>query len=322
MKNQDRALLILKQIKGIGINTLNKIPETVLEKLDNPKDIQEYLKSAKIAYKRESVANISLDEIKIAMEKANTILCKDLEKDVQFITKFDQEKYPLQFKRLEHQPPFFFARGDVPILKSPGIAVIGTRVPSTEAYMRGMALTEKIVAAGFSVVSGLALGADSCAHNSCINAGGKTIAVVPSSVHKIYPQENKALANRILEQGGCVISEYPFGHRIVTSDFIARDRLQSGLAMGVAVLETAVDGGSMHAVETAWKINIPVGLLEFAEEYYLRNRQAGGNRKFLAEKKGFPLSTDESIAYFLNQCQQKSDIWQNNLQIGCEQKLF
>ena len=99
------------------------------------------------------------------------------------------------------------------------------------------------------VVSGLAAGIDTAAHEGTLNAKGKTIAVLAHGLHTIYPGENKKLAERILENNGTLISEYSWGKNSTKGSFIARDRIQSGLSTGVLVIETKEKGGTMHTVQ-------------------------------------------------------------------------
>lgn len=100
-------------------------------------------------------------------------------------------------------------------------------------------------------MSGLALGVDGLAHQAALEAGGLTIAVLPTSIERIYPSTHRQLANRILESGGALISEYPPGTDIYLGNFVARNRLISGLSNATLITEAALKSGSLHTARFA-----------------------------------------------------------------------
>jgi predicted Rossmann fold nucleotide-binding protein DprA/Smf involved in DNA uptake len=108
------------------------------------------------------------------------------------------------------------------------------------------------------VVAGLALGIDTAAHASAVEAGGLTWAVLPSALDSIYPAANQALAARIVDTGGALVSEYPPGTRVRRTLFVERDRLQAALADAVLVIETGRTGGTQHTIRYARALDTPV----------------------------------------------------------------
>lgn len=137
------------------------------------------------------------------------------------------------------------------LLENKAVAIVGSR--KLTAY--GQRITEEL-ATGLAdrdivVVSGLALGVDAIAHQAALNAGGKVIAVLPSGLDQIQPATNRPLAKRILETGGCLLTEYPEGTEPYVTNFVARNRIVSGLAEAVIITEAAEKSGSLHTAKFA-----------------------------------------------------------------------
>ena len=155
--------------------------------------------------------------------------------------------YPAGLKEIYDYPPVLYVRGNLPVQDEPCLAVVGTRRPT----IYGRQVTEEIVAdlarSKITVVSGLARGIDSVAHRAALDTGGKTIAVFASGLDIVYPGENAKLAQSIMEQGA-LVSEYPLGVRPKAENFPLRNRIMSGLSLGVLVVEA---GGRSGALITA-----------------------------------------------------------------------
>lgn len=152
--------------------------------------------------------------------------------------------YPPRLMEIYDPPLALRVRGDVSILSQPGIAVVGTRHPTP--YGLGMAerLSCDLAARGVIILSGLARGVDTAAHRGCLNARGKTVAVFGTGVDEIYPRANKKLAEQILEFGGALISEFPTGTFPAPQNFPIRNRIISGLSVGVLVIEAGEYSGT------------------------------------------------------------------------------
>ena len=153
-------------------------------------------------------------------------------------------EYPPRLMEIYDPPLALRVRGDVSVLTKPGIAVVGTRHPTP--YGLGMAerLSCDIAARGLVVLSGLARGVDTAAHRGAVNARGKTVAVFGTGVDEIYPKANKKLAEEILEKGGALISEFPTGTFPAPQNFPIRNRIISGLSVGVLVIEAGEYSGT------------------------------------------------------------------------------
>ena len=213
--------------------------------------------------------------------------------------------FPNKLISIPSSPTKLYCRGDISILNNKSVAIIGTRNPTEFGRKAALRLAEIFVNNGFTIVSGLALGCDTYAHEGCLNANGKTIAVLAHGLNTIYPKENKKLSEKILENGGCLISEYPINTKIEKYNFIHRNRLQSGLSYGVIVIETDIIGGTMHTVNHAINQNKLIGVLGGHSEKYINENSVKGNHKLLENKEHHKLSSQREIDNFilkLNQC--------------------
>jgi DNA processing protein len=156
----------------------------------------------------------------------------------------DEPAYPAQLKQIYDPPLVLYIRGHVEAITQPGIAVVGTRHPTP--YGLGMAerLACDLAARGLVVFSGLARGVDAAAHRGAINARGKTVAVFGTGVDVIYPKENARLTEQMLACGGALISEFPMNTFAAPQNFPIRNRIISGISIGVLVVEAAEYSGT------------------------------------------------------------------------------
>jgi DNA processing protein len=168
---------------------------------------------------------------------------------------FDSPAYPQQLRQIYDPPIVLYLRGSVELLSQPGIAVIGTRHPTP--YGSGMAerLACDLARRGLAIISGLARGIDSAGHRGALAAQGKTIAVFGTSVDVIYPKENNRLADQILSAGGALISEFAMGTFAAPQNFPIRNRIISGLSIGVLVVEAAEYSGTRVTARCALEQN-------------------------------------------------------------------
>jgi len=164
------------------------------------------------------------------------------------------EAYPQQLREIFDPPLTLYFRGDVSLMKEPALAIVGSRRPT--AYGRAMAqrLANDLAARGLTIISGLARGIDSAAHQGALEAVGKTIAVLGSGIDVIYPSENKKLFEQIATKG-LLLSEFPLGAFPAPQNFPIRNRIISGLALGVLVVEAAQYSGSLITARLAMEQN-------------------------------------------------------------------
>jgi len=165
------------------------------------------------------------------------------------------ELYPTMLKEIYSPPALLYIKGNLPSDLDFTLAVVGTR--KTSVY--GRQITPEIVSSlartGLTIVSGLALGIDTLAHQATLDSGGATIAVLGCGLDKIYPLTNNKLAQKIIAKGGCLISEYPPGTKPLKQHFPVRNRIISGLSKGVLVIEGNEDSGSLITAKCALEQN-------------------------------------------------------------------
>ena len=167
------------------------------------------------------------------------------------ILTFQDERYPAQLRIIFDPPPILYAKGTLLPSDAFSIAVIGTRRSTRYGERQAERLTSALVQYGFTIISGLALGIDGVAHCAALKAGGRTVAVLGSGLHRIYPPEHKPLAQKIIDSGGCVLTEHPPLHPSAKWTFPQRNRIVSGLSLGVLVVEAPLRSGAMISARLA-----------------------------------------------------------------------
>ncbi len=181
------------------------------------------------------------------------------------------DDYPRLLKDIADPPPMLFVRGDVELLGFRQLAMVGSRNPTPAGRETAADFARYLAANGLVVTSGLALGIDAVSHDGALKAGGATIAVAGTGLDRIYPARHKALAHRIVENGA-IVSEFPPGTPPLTHHFPRRNRIISGLSMGVLVVEAALRSGSLITARQA----IEQGREVFAVPGSIHNPQARG----------------------------------------------
>jgi DNA processing protein len=168
---------------------------------------------------------------------------------------FGCSEYPERLKEIYDPPPVLWVRGAVSLLGRPAIAVVGTRHPSP--YGSGIAemLARDLAARRLLIVSGMARGIDTCAHKGALAARMPTVAVWGTGIDVVYPKENKKLAEDILALGGAIVSELPMGTFPAPQNFPRRNRILSGLSVGVLVVEASENSGTRVTARCAAEQN-------------------------------------------------------------------
>ncbi len=228
--------LILTQ--GLGVGTAYKLIQKFGEPCNFPdfeSEIGDILTSA-VAHNLKNKAlnknNFTVDEILEVLDKQN----------IRMITILDEE-YPKILRNIKSPPIVLFVKGILPNDKS--FAIVGTRKLSDYGKSVTQKLSREVAAAGFTIISGLAMGADAIAHTSAIIEKTPTVAVLGPSVDTIYPTVNTGLAKKILDTGGCLISENPPGTVGAPWLFPARNRIIAGLSKGVLITEGERTSGAL-----------------------------------------------------------------------------
>jgi DNA processing protein len=166
----------------------------------------------------------------------------------------NDEAYPARLREIYDYPPVLYVRGELRPEDEYAVAVVGTRRATVYGKQVTSELAAELAAAGITVVSGLARGVDTIAHRAALGAGGRTIAVFACGLDIVYPPENDRLAREIAAHGAC-ISEYPLGTRPRAENFPRRNRILSGLGLGVLVTEAAETSGALITARFAVEQN-------------------------------------------------------------------
>ena len=169
--------------------------------------------------------------------------------------------YPVALHALGgSRPVLLHAKGDLGLLQSPAsiLGIVGTRQPSPEGLAAAHRIAYEEAEKGRVILSGLAYGCDAAAHHGALEATGRTIAVIATSLDRTHPEAHQALQDRIIASGGLVLSEYPLTTPVDTYRLVARDRLQAALSAELLVIECGTQSGTMHTVRFAERYHRPI----------------------------------------------------------------
>lgn len=158
--------------------------------------------------------------------------------------------YPRALLDIPDPPILLYAKGRVELLEAPSIAVVGSRNATAQGISHAEKFSEALSQAGLTISSGMAAGIDAAAHQGGLRGTGSTVAVIGTGADIVYPARNRGLAHLIAD-GGCIVSEYPLGMPAIASNFPRRNRIISGLAKGVLVIEAAAQSGSLITARMA-----------------------------------------------------------------------
>ncbi|KPG97543.1 MULTISPECIES: DNA-processing protein DprA [Pseudomonas] len=174
-----------------------------------------------------------------------------LERPGHHLLMWDQADYPALLAQIPDPPPLLFVAGDPLILENPQLAMVGSRRASRPGMDTATAFSRSLAGAGFVINSGLALGIDAAAHQAALDVGGLTIGVLGTGLENFYPQRNRRLADAMIASGSAVVSEFPLDAGPTPSNFPRRNRIISGLSLGVLVVEASVASGSLITARLA-----------------------------------------------------------------------
>ena len=250
----------LSLLKGIG----SKKCLALLEKYQTPEKIYHLTKEELVNVKGIGETTADIISSQVTKQKIDKHL-QYLEKNQIEVIHIQDKSYPPLLKEIYDPPIVIYLKGNKKILKEKSLAIVGCRDATDYGKRAAKYFAYQLAKQGIHIVSGLAKGVDSYAHIGTIMAKnvdsypqkeqlstiGKTIAVLGCGLDTIYPQENKKLANQIIETGGAIITEYPLGTKPEKNNFPARNRIISGLSKGVLVIEAKERSGSLITVDFA-----------------------------------------------------------------------
>ncbi|MAO63593.1 MAG: DNA-protecting protein DprA [Balneola sp.] len=262
-----RVLVALSIIPGFGCRRVFNL----IRHVDEPEKIfslsKRELRAVEGIGEASALSLLSFDD----WDKVDEIITQTEKNGSEIITLVDPE-YPPLLKQIYDPPVLFWMKGNPESLSKPGMAVVGTR--NTSPYGRNMAkkLTGELAEEGLCIFSGLAYGIDAIAHKTALEHNAPTVAVLGSGIDNLYPQKNADLANQIVKSGGAVITEFPLGAKPDAGNFPVRNRIVSGMSLGVLVVESGLKGGSMITADLGLDQNREV----FAVPHPLTNASGTG----------------------------------------------
>jgi DNA processing protein len=201
------------------------------------------------------------------------------------------EDYPLALRTLDPRPATLFVAGDGAALTERAVAIVGTRRASGYGLATASDLGHELARVGIVVVSGLALGIDGAAHRAAVDAGGRTIAVLPSSLDRIYPPRHRRLAGDIVRSGGALVSEVAIGAPVGRPDFARRNRIIAGLPEAVVVVEAPDRSGALLTASAA----ITIGRELYAVPGQIDAQAARGSNRLIADHDAVMLTSVASL---------------------------
>lgn len=214
-----------------------------------------------------SATRTELETLRLAPDAVDTIIGRNLRSDAEAeiaavrnlggdILLLDDGVYPSSLREIYDPPLVLYVKGAwSECLDQPCIGVVGSRKASTYGQNAALMLARDLAQRGITVVSGFARGIDAAAHRGALEANGRTVAVLGTGIDEVYPRDHKKLAEEILANGGALVSQFPLGTPPVSENFPYRNRIISGLSLGVVVVEAAENSGSLITARLAIEQN-------------------------------------------------------------------
>ncbi len=246
-----RDWLAFVHCHGVGPRTVYKL----LQGFDSPEAI------LSASNGQLTNAGLSTQKIKALREVDQSEIDRDINwsegSDDCHIIPYYSDLYPPMLRQIADPPLVLFVRGDLEVLHTPQLAIVGSRKPSNSAASHATSMAAQLSGYGLTITSGLAVGVDTCAHRGALQAQGLTIAVTATGLDRVYPAANQALAHEIVENGA-IVSEFPIGTTPKPAYFPRRNRIISGLCFGTLVVEAALKSGTLttaaHATEQSREV--------------------------------------------------------------------
>lgn len=201
------------------------------------------------------------------------------------------EAYPKRLKDAPGAPLVLYVKGDVAALTKPFVALVGTRRATSYGRSVAKRMAEDLVRAGWGVVSGLATGIDAAAHRGSLDAGGITVGVLGSALDRFFPEENRDLAREMVEKGGAVVSEFPFGRPADQTTFPIRNHIVAALASGVVAVECPARSGTLITTSIA----ADLGRTVMAVPAAIDNRMSAGCLALIRDGATLVRNTDDVL---------------------------
>lgn len=292
-----RLILALKAIPRVGDK---RIIDYLREQNRDSTLYDDVIKTAKVP----AIHNLSAGDWTRFLEKADDEIAKANDLGINIISYLDDD-YPLNLLSLSNAPTILYVKGNYKLLNTEkSVAIIGTREPTEYGKRIDVLFSKTLSLDGFTVVSGLALGCDTYAHEGTLTGSGKTVAILAHGLDQpVYPRQNRKLAQRILEQDGALMSTYPIGTKLRPQYLAARDEWQSGMSDGVLVIETDIKGGTRIAMRHSVEQHRPLAVIDYRQRGTMGQRaleihQFRGNYDAIQHEEAMPIFTREEMTEF------------------------
>ena len=309
-----KRLLQLSYLPGVGAAALRKIVLHAMQKgLASISDDQEILATFSHRGGRSGKQNGDI----------SPAVLETCERDsIRIFSPLDK-KYPPALGHIEDFPPLLYVRGNAAALSKIGCAVVGTREASHLGTSWAKQISEIFSDRGYCVVSGLALGIDTAAHEGALRSGGITVAVMAHGLDHVTPASNKDLSKSILENQGALVSEHPPGVPPRPQEYVRRNRIQSGMSVCSVVVESGESGGSIHQGKFTHKQGrrlycvVPDQTVPGYSEFRIE-----GARRLMSEANGHPIHNSAELLEIIKQGVFESDFVKLNEKLFIQKELF
>ena len=270
MSISSRDILLLQSLRGFG-NAAIRIFIAEATQYNSYCDDDLYEVLAKLCKSKKIRAQLPTpDEMTVALDNADRIIKHSEALGIKILTCIDEE-FPYKLLNTVSEkgkldvPVLIHCLGDLDILEKSSLAIIGTRNPNEAGVKAVDFFSSEFASHGVNIISGLAIGCDSIAHEAALSVNGTTTAVLAGGLDNIYPKENRGLADRILNNGGLLISENPVFTQTNKYNLVARDRIQAALGDGTLVIQTSINGGTMHAANATLAAGKPLFVVDYKD---------------------------------------------------------
>lgn len=284
-RNEKIAFLALSSIEGIGFWTIHKIATTGIgfnNTLRNPSD--EFIKTIYGGSSGE-LNSQKLESTQENLWLKGLELARKLKESGTILIFKDEEGFPLKLRSTKDSPEWIFIQGSPHCLYKYSIAIVGTRDATEDGVFLTRTLVSALSESNITTISGLAEGIDQLAHLESLRYGIKTVAVLGTGIFLDYPKGSEKIRKRIIEDGGCVISEYLPHQRSSAENFVRRNRIQAALCETLVPVEWKIKSGTAHTVGFANKYDKNIANVFLPKTYHLRpelefSKQAYGAHSF------------------------------------------
>ncbi|MCS4282034.1 DNA protecting protein DprA [Pseudomonas sp. BIGb0278] len=289
-RNEKIAFLALSSIEGINFWSLHKIAssgQSFNDALRNPS--AEFIQTVASASSKDPQAQ-ELESLQETLWQKGLELARKLKESATILVFKDEDGFPLKLRETKDSPEWIFIQGNPHCLYDYSIAIVGTRDASEDGAFLTRMLVSALSESNITTISGLAAGIDQLAHTESIRYGIKTAAVLGTGIFLDYPKGSEIIRHRIIQAGGCVVSEYLPYQRSSPENFVRRNRIQAALCDTLVPVEWKIKSGTAHTVGFAKKYNKNIANIFLPQTYHARPELAFSEQEHGALSFELPIS--------------------------------